>query len=158
MRTRKRPGQTLIEITIATLVAAITTTAVFSVVLSSYVSDARADKRDAAAMALKRAQDTLKSYVSAVPGETAFTPGSPAGHWAAEGGTVWALAAGTHDVSSLLNCVSGYPAPALNPTCAVCSWGSSVCRLGYVVTDINCGFGTGANACKSVAFSLNYTD
>lgn len=157
MKTRKRPGQTLIEITIATLVAAITTTAVFSVILSSYVSSARADKRDAAAMALKRAQDTLKSYVSAVPTDPAYVPvsASGTGRWPADNSGLWALAAGTHDISSLLN---GGNNPVLNPTGAVCSWGSSVCRFGYVVTDNNCGFGTGANACKSVVFSLLYMD
>ncbi|MBI4351910.1 MAG: hypothetical protein HY550_10750 [Elusimicrobia bacterium] len=158
METRKRPGQTLIEVTIAALVAAITTTAVFSAVLSSTVSDVRADKRDAAAMALKRAQDTLKSYVSAVPGDSNYVPGSPAGHWAAEGGGAWALQAGSHDISSLLNCAGGYPVPALNPTCAACSWGSPVCGFRYVVTDNDCGYGTGANSCKSVVFNLFYAE
>lgn len=154
MKTRKRSGQTLIEVTMATMIAAITTTAVFSVVLSSYVSDAKADKRDAAAMVLKRAQDNLKSYVSAVPTEAGYAPGSPVGHWSAEAGTAWALAAGSHDISSLLN-----NDPVLNPTGAACFWGSAVCGMRYVVTDEPCGFGNAtANVCKRVAFNLSYSD
>ncbi len=158
MKTRRRSGQTLIEVTMATMIAAITTTAVFSVVLSSYVSDSKADKRDAASMVLKRAQDTLKSYVSALPGDANYVPvsaGGCVGCWSADSSGGWALAAGTHDISSLMN---GGNNPVLNPTGAACSGGSSICGLKYTVTDNNCGFGTGANACKRVAFSLVYTD
>lgn len=158
MKTRKRSGQTLIEVTMATMIAAITTTAVFSVVLSSYVSDAKADKRDAASMLLKRAQDTLKSYVSAVPGEANYVPVSASGCvgcWSADSYGGWALAAGNHDISSLMN---GGNNPVLNPTGAACSAGSSVCGIWYTVTDSDCGGGTGAGACKRVAFRLVYTD
>jgi len=160
MKTRKRSGQTLIEVTMATMIAAITTTAVFSVVLSSYVSDSKADKRDAAAMVLRRAQDTLKSYVSAVPTEASYVPVSAAGvgRWVADSSGLWALAAGSHDISSLLNCIPGEPRQALNPTCAGCSWGSAVCGMRYRVTDSDCGGGTGAGACKLVIFELRYTD
>lgn len=165
MKTRKRSGQTLIEVTMATMIAAITTTAVFSVVLSSYVSDAKADKRDAAAMVLKRAQDTLKSYVSSqptnanmIPGAIPPVPGAPGaivGRWSADNSGAWALADGPHDISSLLN---GGNNPVLNPGGAVCSYGSSVCGFGYTVTPVECGFGLGAGACKRVRFSLVYTD
>lgn len=138
----------------ATMIAAMTTTAVFSVVLSSYVSDVKADKRDAAAMVLKRAQDTLKSYVSAVPTEAGYAPGSPVGRWSADSGGGWALAAGSHDISSLLN-----NDPVLNPSGAACFWGSAVCGMRYVVTDDPCGFGTAtANTCKRVTFNLVYSD
>jgi hypothetical protein len=145
------------------MIAAITTTAVFSVVLSSYVSNAKADKRDAAAMALRRAQDTLKSYVSAEPTNANMFPGvpggpgSPVGRWSADNSGGWALAAGPHDISSLLN-LGGVYQTVLNPTVAACSYGSSVCGFGYTVTDNNCGFGTGVNACKNVVFNLVYTD
>ncbi len=142
----------------ATMIAAITTTAVFSVVLSSYVSDSKADKRDAASMLLKRAQATLKSYVSAVPGDANYVPVSASGCvgcWSADSSGGWALAAGTHDISSLLN---GGNNPVLNPTGAVCSGGSTVCGIKYLVTDRDCGGLTGAGACKQVAFSLVYTD
>jgi len=74
-----RPGQSLIEVTMATMIAAITTTAVFSVVLSSFVSDARADKRDAAAMAVRHAQEVLKSFVSVDPYNPLYAPTSALG-------------------------------------------------------------------------------
>ena len=135
----------------ATMIAAITTTAVFSVILSSFVSDAKADKRDAAAMALRRAQDTLKSYVSAQPGDSAYVPTSAAGagRWPADNSGVWALRDGVHNVSSL---VAG---PPLSVT--------SAATLTYTVSSYDCGFGTGSapnneRACKRVVFSLNYTD
>ncbi|MEK7720802.1 MAG: hypothetical protein AAB359_00265 [Elusimicrobiota bacterium] len=162
MRTRKRPGQTLLEVTMATLIAAITTMAVFSVILSTYVSDARADKRDAASMALRRAQDTLKSYVSAEPANATYVPSSTSGigRWPADSSGSWALAGSvsgtTHDISSLLN---NGEYPALNPGGVKCIQGSAVCYFVYVVTDSGCGFGsTTANACKNVVFYLNYPD
>lgn len=153
MKTRKRPGQTLIEITIATLVAAMTTTAVFSVVLSSYVSDARADKRDAAAMALKYAQDSLRSYVSTLPADPAYSPsysGSSAGRWPTSGSPL-ALSAGVHNIDSL---VSGLPLTAPLGTPAT---------FRYTVTNQNClnlagALLTDANQCKTVVFNLSYTD
>ena len=162
----KRPGQTLIEVTMATMVAAITTTAVFSVVLSSFVSTAKADKRDAAAMALKLAQDTLKSYVSVAPTSASMIlgavpavpggPGSSPGRWTADNSGLWALASGTHDISSLLN--NGRN-PVLNPNGDTCSGGSSVCSFRYTVTDSDCGFGAlTERSCKTVAFSLRYAD
>jgi len=161
MRTRKRPGQTLIEVTIAALIAAMTATAVFSVVLSSYGSEPRADKRDAAAMVLRRAQATLGSYVSLdpynpnlLPGllpEMPAAPGSPIGRWAADTTGVWALCARAHDISSL---VAGPPLsmPGYPPA-----------TLTYTVADYDCGFGLGPPphfqyACKRVVFTLNYTD
>lgn len=152
MRTRKRRGQTLIEITIATLVAAMTTTAVFSVVLSSYVADARADKRDAAAMALKRAQDSLRSYVSTLPADAAYSPsysGTNAGRWPTSSSPL-ALSAGVHNIDSL---VSG--PPLTTPL------GAATFR--YTVTNQNClnlggAFLTDANQCKTVVFNLTYPD
>lgn len=154
MKTRKRPGQTLIEVTMATLVAAITTTAVFSVVLSSYVSDSKADKRDAAAMVLRRAQDTLKSYVSADPTNSAYVPSvSGTGLWPADSLNVWALRGDglVHDISSL---VAGPPLTVP---------GSPAATLRYTVFSYDCGFGVGtppnyARACKRVVFNLTYTD
>lgn len=153
MRTRKRTGQTLIEITIATLVAAMTTTAVFSVILSSYVSDARADKRDAAAMVLKYAQDSLKSYVSTQPADPAYSPsysGTNAGRWPTSGSAL-ALSAGVHNINSL---VSGPPLTMPSGTPATFS---------YTVTNQNClnlagVLLTDANQCKTVVFRLVYTD
>ncbi|HBA61698.1 MAG TPA: hypothetical protein DCZ92_12980 [Elusimicrobia bacterium] len=158
----KRKGQTLIEVVVATMIAAISATAVFSVVLTTTISTARSDKREAAALMLKRAQETLKNYVSAVPTESAYVPN--AGKWSADSSGVWALQNGLHDISSLLTCpyVVGDPGnPTLNPGCVTCSAGSSTCRFTYTVAtpSPNCGFGGGNTTdCKQVSFSLIYPD
>ena len=146
MKTRGRPGQTLIEVVMATMVAAMTASAVFSVVLSSFVSDAKADKRDAAAMVLRQAQQALKVYVSAAPADANYSPGASAGRWAADSSGNWALRSGSHNISSLL---VGTPLEGGN--------------FSYTVTSYNCGFGLGSApnnelACKQVTFSLTYTD
>lgn len=160
MKARKRPGQTLVEVTVAALIAAVTATAVFSVVLSSFVSDAKGDKRDAAAMVLRSAQETLKSYVSAVPTTANMfpgfparpgAPGSPVGRWSADGSGGWALAAGSHNLDSL---VSG--PPLTEP-------GNPPARLRYTVTNTNCLGALGPaptdfTQCKTVNFTLIYTD
>lgn len=145
MSLRKRPGQSLIEVTMATMIAAITTTAVFSVVLSSYVSDSRADKRDAAAMLIRQAQETLKNYVSVEPGNSTYVPTGPmrgVGRWDADTSGVWALRSGNHDISSLLT-----NTPLAGGT------------FSYRVINSNCGFGNSEElSCKEVRFQLNYTD
>lgn len=153
MKTRKRSGQTLIEVTMATMIAAITTTAVFSVVLSSYVSNAKADKRDAAAMALRRAQDTLKSYISTLPGDALYSPTTTSGigRWPADSSGMLALSNGVHNIDSL---VSGQPLTMPSGTPAT---------FRYTVTSQNCLNLSGAlaipdNYCKTVVFNLVYTD
>ncbi|MCM2268324.1 MAG: hypothetical protein NDI60_11195 [Elusimicrobiales bacterium] len=143
-----RPGQTLIEVVMATMIAAMTTTAVFSVILSSFVSGAKADKRDAAAMVLRRAQQTLNSYVSAEPWTAAYSAGATPGIWAADSSGVWALRNGVHDITSLLTGTS------LSGTGA---------SFTYTVASNDCGFGLGPGpnlpyACKTVTFSLIYPD
>lgn len=166
MNARNRPGQTLIEVVMATMISAMTTTAVFSVILSSFVSAAKADKRDAAAMVLKRAQETLKNYVSADPTSAHMFPGtatprpgsagSPTGHWPAEpGNTFWALREGNHDISSLVNNANN---PVLSPN------GSPAATLTYNVSSYPCSiFNTWSPPnnqalCKRVVFTLNYTE
>lgn len=148
MKARKRPGQTLIEVTMATMIAAITTTAVFSVVLSSFVSDARADKRDAAAMVIRHAQETLKNYVSAVPTDANYVPSDGgAGRWSKDSSGGWALrgatgAGFTHNIGSLL---TGTPLAGGTFT--------------YTVINTPCGFGNAdAQCCKTVRFNLVYAD
>lgn len=141
-----RPGQTLIEVVMATMIAAITTTAVFSVVLSSFVSTSKADKRDAAAMALRRAQQTLASYVTALPSDAAYSPGATPGRWPIDLSGQWALRNGSHDITGLL---TGTP---LNGG-----------TLTYTVASNDCGLGLGAFpdyplACKTVVFTLTYPD
>lgn len=131
----------------ATVVAAMTASAVFSVVLSSFVADAKADKRDAAAMALRQAQQALKVYVSVAPTDPNYSPGATAGRWAADSSGQWALRNGNHDISVLL---AGTP---------IAAGGSFT----YTVTSYDCGFGLGSApnfelACKQVLFRLTYTD
>ena len=166
---RQRSGQTLVEVAVATVITAAAAMAVFSVVLSSFASQTKGDKNAAAGFALKQAQQTLKSYVSADPTNAnpfsmassplAGAPGASTsvGHWAMETvGTQWALAAGTHDVTRLLN------GTVLNPTSggSGCTSNNPPC-LRYVVKNIDCGFGfagAGEAACKEVVFTLIYAD
>lgn len=150
MKTGKRAGQTLVEVAMATVVAAMTTTAVFSVILSSFASQAKADKREAASLVIKRAQETLKSYVSAAPGDANYEPTGPGGvvgRWAADASGVWALRDGTHNITSLLDGT-------------VLASGTS--SLTYTVLSANCGFASVTSdneaACKTVTFSLIYPD
>jgi hypothetical protein len=129
------------------MIAAITTTAVFSVVLSSFVSDARADKRDAAAMVIRHAQEMLKNYVSAEPTSAAYVPSDGGtGRWSKDAYAGWALhgtvAGYEHNIDSLL-------------TGTVLTGGT----FRYRVFNTSCGFGTSdAQSCKRVQFFLNYTD
>ena len=126
----------------ATIVAAMTTTAIFSVILSSFTSQAKADKRDAAALMMKSAQETLKSYVSAVPADGNYVPNG--GRWTADSTGVWALSDGIHPITSLLNGTELQGG-----------------TFSYTVGSFNCGFGFGAineTACKSVTFTLTYPD
>ncbi|HAF94753.1 MAG: hypothetical protein A2021_00495 [Elusimicrobia bacterium GWF2_52_66] len=147
----KKQGQTLVEVLVATVIAATTAMAVFSVLLSSFASQKKADKREAAGFMLKQAQETLKSYVSAVPGEADYSPNA-GGVWSAEPGSNWALlgspAGITHNITALLQ---NTPLNDNDPSLPAPSFT-------YTVTDINCGFGTGSTACKRVQFTLIYQD
>jgi type II secretory pathway pseudopilin PulG len=154
---KRRPAQTLVEVTVATLIAAITTTAVFSVFLSSFYSTSKADNRDAAAMVLRRAQDTLKSYVSVDPLNVNMInglPGSPvnpqtglAGRWPADSSGNWALATGNHDITSLL---AGTPLVGGTFTYTVALLNNC---LGITPINVN-----DFNVCKTVTFNLSYPD
>jgi type II secretory pathway pseudopilin PulG len=162
MKKGHRPGQTLVEVVMATLIAAMTTTAVFSVILSSFVSGGKADKRDAAAMVLRRAQEALKSYVSVEPTSTNLfgvlparpgAPGSPVGHWAADasGAARWALASGppAHNISSLLT-----GTPLAGPSSSFQYTVSNTNCLGPSVVPVT----NDSNQCKTVTFTLIYPD
>jgi hypothetical protein len=105
-------------------------------------------------MALKRAQDTLKSYVSVEPtntniakGATAY-PGAPNnGLWTYDASGAWALAPGvTHNISSMLTSDPVIPGASLT----------------YTVANVDCaGLGgamTNFNSCKAVTFTLTYQD
>ncbi len=135
----------------ATIVAAMTTTAMFSVMLSGFTSQAKADKREAAAMVLKLAQETLKSYVSSVPTEGLYEPTGPGGvgRWASDLSGNWALADGLHTITPLLQGTVLQPGGTLTYTVT-----SSPC-LGAGIA------GTAPNnelSCKTVNFSLVYPD
>ena len=151
----KRYGQTMIEIAVATLIAAITTVAVFSVVLSSFVSQKKADKKELSALALKDAQQTLQAFVSAdisnvgACGTGCCAP-SCGGVWLEPGR--WALAPGLHDITSLITGT------------ALCI-GPPACSFTYFVADNNSNtcvggqLGAGTNkACKTVTFSMTFAD
>ncbi len=166
MRLRGRPGQTLIEVSMATMVAAMTSTAVFSVMLSSFVSSAKADKRDAAAMAIKYAQQALQAYVSVDPTNPNMVngiPGSPNnGLWPADSSHVWALRPNiTHDISSL---VAYDPYNPSDPSNILSPDPSHQASFTYTVQSQPCGgFPMGSppdypTACKAVTFRLSYTD
>ena len=129
----------MIEVVIATMIAALTTVAVFSVTLTSVVSQKKADRKENAAMVLRQAQQTLKTYVTVDPSDVLHSPNA-GGTWL--DGT-WALSGGVHDITSLMP-------PDL------CATGA--CSFTYTVTNIDCGFGTGKNSCKSVKFDMTYPD
>lgn len=152
----KRPGQTLIEVVIATLIAAMTTVAIFSVILSSFVSQKKADKKEAAAMLLKEAQQTLQTFVSAVPNDSNYSPNA-GGTWKEPGR--WALAGAPapglqHDISSLMTA-------ELRPAGVTCAAGAS-CYFTYTVTNLDClglgAYNTDFTSCKQVDFSMKYAD
>ena len=159
LKKRFSKGVTLIEVVLAALIAAMTTTAIYSVVLSGFVSESKADKREAAALVLKTAQEVLKSYVAVEPSNNLYIlPGTPPGNWSAEEKIIWALEGDTskfglrHDISSLL---SGTP---LQPDGTSCKWLLS-CYLVYQVKNIDCGLGVGDKvACKKVKFILTYAN
>lgn len=154
---KNRSGVSLLEVAIAGLITAMTTAAVFSVVLSSFVSHERADKRETAGLMIKRAKQTLMSYVTAVPGESEYVPGSPSGHWPASSTAGWSLrgAGGggvRHDISSLLN-GTDLQVPGVS-----CAWGRA-CYFVYNVVNYDCGIGAGDTvACKRVSFEMRYAD
>ncbi len=153
---KKRSGTTLIEVTVAILIAAMTSISVFSVVTSSNVSHARADKRELAAAAVRMAQDRLKAYVTSDT-SNAFIVGP--NNWRLPGDTSgnWALRGGNHDISSWLNNNSHFDRLCRNAS------GVASCSFTYRVTNVDCGFGNGSvpdftYSCKTVDFTLIYPD
>ncbi|OGR41394.1 MAG: hypothetical protein A2X35_10310 [Elusimicrobia bacterium GWA2_61_42] len=163
---KSRAGQTLIEVTMATIVAAITAAAVFSVILSSSVSRKKSDKKELSAMLIKEAQQTLQLYVSADSTTPVYTSAGTywapnlGGRWSADSSNSWALtgsaaAPGTrHDISALMNTTD---MAELRGTAASCVWGGA-CHFVYYVQDTNCSFGTGTGACKTVSFDMKFAD
>lgn len=142
---KARKGQTLVEVVVAIMISAMTATAVFSVVISSQYSNVKADKREAAAIALKAAAEYLKPYVSAVPGETAYVPNS--GYLPGE--NVWALSPGTHNMNFIFDSMPQLKGKSTSPT------------MSYLVTPENCTGTMGAppnfaSACRKVVFTMTF--
>ena len=142
MGIRLRKGQSLIEVTVAVLIAAITATGVFSVILSTKYSNVKSDNKEAAAIALHSAQEYLRPYVSVastIPGDyqTYFMPKGINIY----GESGWALANGTHDMSFLL-----YNMPQLENA-----------TLTYTVSNADCNNSSSEQnlQCRGVSFSLN---
>lgn len=157
-------GATLIEVMMAAIIASMATTAIYSVVLSSFVSVAKADKREASSLIFKKAQNTLKSYVAVEVSNTIYDlPGKKdtPGVWEADTSGKWALSGNSgspgkrHDISSLLK------GTVFQPGLTTCGWGKS-CHLVYYVKNDECGIDTGGTAdhlaCKTVKFELKYAD
>ncbi len=159
---RARKGQTMIEIAVATMIAAITTVAVFSVILSSFVSQKKADKKELIAMLLKNAHQTLQTYVSADVSTSDACGGycapSAGGLWSADSSGAWALAARRHDISSLMNGT----ALQVDPTVPCVDGGA--CWFVYTVTNQDClnepggVTSTDLKSCKTVVFELKHAD
>ncbi|GAB4031969.1 MAG: hypothetical protein Fur0012_09940 [Elusimicrobiota bacterium] len=150
---KRRNGTTLIEVTAAILIAAMTSMAVFSVITSSTVSHVKSDKKEFSAAAVRMAQDRLKAYVTSDLTNTVIS--GPTANWHINGDTNagWALAAGNHNISSWLNNDTNFDKLCKN------SAGVSSCQFTYRVTDRNCGFGAATNSsCKQVVFTLIYPD
>lgn len=148
---KKRKGFTLVEIIVSILISAMVAMSSFSIFTSTMTSQKKADKREISALAIRMVQEQLKSYVTA---DTAWTP-SPNASWrlcnhlgVCDTYAGWALQAGAHNITNFLN-----TEPFLTKLCN----GNIVnCSFTYTVTDLDCGFGTGVNACKQVQFSLTY--
>ena len=160
---KNKKGTTLLEVTVALLIAAITSMAVFSISTSSTVSLIKSDKKELAAMAIKMAQERLKFYVTA---DTATWTGP--NNWALQYDTStlnsWALANGTHSIGQWLNGNDGKCNSYTNSFVNLCrdSSGNCSCVFNYTVSLGNngsgCGFGGGSFDCKKVVFDLRYPD
>jgi len=164
MTMKKRKGTTLIEIAAAVLIAAMTTVAIFSVMLSTSVSNVKADKKEVATMVLKMAKERLNSYVTSDTG--AFLTNKPGTNWRLPGDSnPWALAGQNsapgleHDITSWVNGSASFK--LLQGT------GASFKYYVENVQNANCGLcknasctmpGDDYRACKKVTFKLVFPD
>ena len=136
-----RPGQSLIEVTVAILISAITATGILSVILSTKYSNVKADTKESAAVAFRSAQEYLKPYVSAAATNSTYSSSFMPKGQSIYGETSWALADGTHDLTFLL-----YNMPQFTGA-----------TLKYTVSTANCNSNSNAQnlECRKVSFSLN---
>lgn len=136
---KKRKGQSLIEVTVAVLISAVTATGIFSVILSTKYSHARADNRESAAIVFRAAQEYLKPYVSVAAYDTSyastFLPNKNI-----YGENVWALADGTHDMSFILENMPQFTGASISYTVST--------------ADCNSSYNVAALECRNVVFNL----
>lgn len=135
-----RPGQSLIEVTVAVLISAITATGILSVILSTKFSNVKADTKEAAAVAFRSAQEYLKPYVSAAATNSTYSSQFMPSGQSIYGESSWALADGPHNISFVL-----YNMPQFDGA-----------TLMYVVSTANCNASSNAQnlECRKVTFSL----
>ena len=139
-----RPGQSLMEVTVAVLIAAITATGTLSVILSTKYSNVKADTKESAAVAFRSAQEYLKPYVSAAATNSSYTSSFMPSGQSIYGETGWALAKGDHDLTFLL-----YNMPQFTGA-----------TLKYKVEDADCNANSNAQnlECRKVSFSLTTSE
>ncbi len=137
---KKRKGQSLIEVTVAVLISAVTATGIFSVILSTKYSHARADNRESAAIVFRAAQEYLKPYVSVAAYDTSyistFLPNQNI-----YGESVWALSTGRHYMNFMLENMPQFKGATLY----------------YDVSRANCNSSSDIDAleCRNVVFNLS---
>lgn len=138
---KQRKGQSLIEVTVAVLISAVTATGVFSVILSTKYSHVKADNRESAAIIFRSAQEYLKPYVSAAATNSSYVSDFLPRGQNIFGESGWALADGTHNLNFLM-----YNMPQL-----------SGATLTYTVSTANCNSGSNEQnlECRNVVFNLS---
>jgi len=137
---KKRKGQSLIEVTVAVLISAVTATGIFSVILSTKYSHARADSKDSAAIVFRAAQEYLKPYVSVAAYDTAYVS-SFLQNQNIYGENFWALADGHHNMDFILVNMPQFTGASLS----------------YDVSTANCNSSSNIAAleCRNVVFNLS---
>lgn len=95
-------GFSLVEVTIASLIIAIGTTAILSVATTSKMQLKRSDTKEQMNQQARRLVEELKNYVK--PASYTGAGGPNGGSWAFPGDTAggWALGPGDHDVTANL--------------------------------------------------------
>ena len=149
----------MVEVVVSVLITAIVAMATFSIFTSSMVSQKKSDKREIAGLAIKLVQENLKNYVTS---DTSNSTVVGPNNWRfcinfidignqCDTYTGWALQSGvTHNITNILQ-----SEPFLTK---LCNRNIANCSFTYTITDSDCGFGWGTNACKQVSFNLTYPD
>ncbi len=150
---KKRKGFSLVEIVVSVLISATVAMASFMIFTSTATSQKKASKKELASLAIKMVQEQLKVYVTS---DTGFIY-RPHPQWRlcnslgqCDNYAGWALQQGVHNVTSFLSSEPFFT--------GLCNRDLSRCSFTYTVSDIDCGWGLGTAACKSVTFNLSYPD